>query len=381
MDHIPYLNMKAQYEEIGDEMDAAYRRVMKSGWFLLGEECECFEQEFAKYCGVDYCVGVGNGLEALHLILRANQIGEGDEVIVPSNTYIATWLAVSYAGARLVPVEPDSGTYNLDPDRVESAITAKTRAILPVHLYGQSADMDPLMMIAEKTNLMVIEDAAQAHGAQYKGRLCGSLGHAAGFSFYPGKNLGALGDAGAVVTNDPVCAQKVRLLRNYGSRIKYDHEVKGFNSRLDEIQAAFLRVKLLHLDDWNNRRRKIASVYSNALRNIPDLVIPFVPDWSSPNWHIYPIQHTKRDELQRNLKLEDIDTLIHYPIPPHLSKAYTELNKPRGSFPVAELLATSELSLPISPHISVDEADHVVDVIRAFFLVGSRKDSKPEKFL
>jgi dTDP-4-amino-4,6-dideoxygalactose transaminase len=366
MKQIPFLNMKAQYEEIRNEIDMAYSRVMESGWYILGEECESFEQEFAKYCGAYYCIGVGNGLEALHLILRAYQIGEGDEVIVPSNTYIATWLAVSYAGARPVPVEPDPRTYNLDPECVESAITAKTRAILPVHLYGQSADMDPLMMIAQKNNLIVIEDAAQAHGSQYKGRLCGTLGHAAGFSFYPGKNLGALGDAGAVVTNDPVCAEKVRLLRNYGSRIKYHNEVLGFNSRLDEMQAAFLRVKLFHLDDWNNRRCKIASIYSNALKNIPDLILPYIPDWSSPIWHIYPIRHTKRDDLQKYLKDKGVDTLIHYPIPPHLSKAYADLNQTRGSYPVAEAIATSELSLPISPHMTIDDAYYVVDTIRAF---------------
>jgi dTDP-4-amino-4,6-dideoxygalactose transaminase len=366
MNQIPFQNLKAQYDEIGSELDASYRRVMKSGWFILGEESECFEQEFAKYCGADYCIGVGNGLEALHLILRAHQIGEGDEVIVPSNTYIATWLAVSYAGARPVPVEPDPCTYNLDPERVESAITTKTRAIIPVHLYGQSADMDPLMMIAQKNNLIIVEDAAQAHGALYKGRVCGSLGHAAGFSFYPGKNLGALGDAGAVVTNDPACAQEIRLLRNYGSSIKYHNEVKGFNSRLDEMQAAFLRVKLSHLDDWNNRRRKIASIYSIALKNIPDMVPPHSPEWASPIWHIYPILNTKRNDLQKYLKGEGVDTLIHYPIPPHLSKAYADLNLARGSFPVAEAIANSELSLPIYPHMCVDEADFIADAIRAF---------------
>ena len=362
MDHIPYLNMKAQYEEIGDEMDAAYRRVMKSGWFLLGEECECFEQEFAKYCGVDYCVGVGNGLEALHLILRANQIGEGDEVIVPSNTYIATWLAVSYAGARLVPVEPDSCTYNLDPERVESAITAKTRAILPVHLYGQSADMDPLMMIAEKNNLMVIEDAAQAHGAQYKGRLCGSLGHAAGFSFYPGKNLGALGDAGAVVTNDPVCAQKVRLLRNYGSRIKYDHEVKGFNSRLDELQAAFLRVKLQHLDVWNEKRCKIANHYLKELSPVHYLTLPSVPSWTDPAWHLFVIRTEIRDHLNNYLTENGIQTLIHYPIPPHEQNAYREYLA--QNLPITEKIHHEVLSLPIGPAMPLDDVNEVIRVMK-----------------
>ena len=366
MTQIPFLNMKAQYEEIRNEIDTAYSRVMKSGWYILGEECESFEEEFARYCGTNYCIGVGNGLEALHLILRANQIGEGDEVIVPSNTYIATWLAVTNTSARPVPVEPDSRTYNLDPERVESAITARTRAILPVHLYGQPADMDPLMMIAHKHNLIVIEDAAQAHGAQYKGRLCGILGHAAGFSFYPGKNLGALGDAGAVVTNDPICAKKVRLLRNYGSRIKYYNEVKGFNSRLDEMQAAFLRVKLLHLDDWNKRRQKIASVYSTSFSDILDLVLPYVPDWSSPVWHIYPILHVKRDDLKKYLNDKGVETLIHYPVPPHLSNAFSDYNFTKGSFPIAEEISDSELSLPIYPHMCIDDANYVVNIIRAF---------------
>ena len=366
MKHIPFLNLKAQYKEIHDEIDLAYERVMQSGWYILGEECENFEIEFAKYCGANHCIGVGNGLEALHLILRAYQIGEGDEVIVPSNTYIATWLAVSYAGARPVPVEPDANTYTLDPERVEAAITTKTRAILPVHLYGQPADMDSLIVIAQKYGLIVIEDAAQAHGAQYKGRFCGTLGHAAGFSFYPTKNLGANGDAGAVVTNDPVCAEKTRLLRNYGSKIKYDNDVKGFNSRLDEMQAAFLRVKLHHLDDWNNRRRKIASVYYDALKNIPDLILPYVPSWSSPVWHIYPIRHVRRDDLQEYLKKNGIDTLIHYPVPPHLSKAYADLNLSKGSYPIAEALAVSELSLPINPHMSISDANYIGNSIKAF---------------
>jgi dTDP-4-amino-4,6-dideoxygalactose transaminase len=366
MKQIPFVNLKAQYEEISDEIDIAYKRVMRSGWYILGEECERFETEFANYCGSNHCIGVGNGLEALHLILRAYEIGEGDEVIVPSNTYIATWLAVSYAGARPVPVEPDSGTYNLDPERVETAITTKTRAILPVHLYGQSADIDPLMLLAQKHDLIVIEDAAQAHGAKYKGRLCGTLAHSAGFSFYPTKNLGANGDAGAIVTNDPVCAEKIRLLRNYGSKIKYNNDIRGFNSRLDEMQAAFLRVKLNHLDDWNNRRFKIASVYYDGLKNIPDLILPHVPSWSSPIWYIYPIRHVRRDDLQKYLKNVGVDALIHYPVPPHLSKAYADLNLSEGSYPIAEALAVSELSLPINPHMSINDANYIVNKIRAF---------------
>ncbi len=366
MNQIPFLDMKAPYEELRNELDAAYSRVMKSGWYILGEECESFEQEFAKYCGADYCIGVGNGLEALHLILRAYHIGEGDEVIVPSNTYIATWLAVSYAGARPVPVEPDPRTYNLDPERVESAVTANTRAILPVHLYGQPADMDALMLIAQRYNLIVIEDAAQAHGARYKGRVCGALGHAAGFSFYPGKNLGALGDAGAVVTNDPVCAKNVRLLRNYGSKIKYYNDEKGFNSRLDEMQAAFLRVKLRHLDEWNKRRSHIAEYYLQSLASITDLVLPKVAPDISHAWHLFVIRHPKRDQLQEYLTRNGIGNLIHYPIPPHLSNAYKDSGYQEGAFPLAELNAGTVLSIPMGPHLGVNDAAFVVEKIMEF---------------
>ena len=262
---IPFLDLKAASTELREELDAAYHRVMDSGWYILGEEVDAFEAEWAAYCGVRYCVGVGNGLDALHLILRAMDIGTGDEVIVPSNTYIATWLAVSYAGATPVPVEPDPRTFNLDPTRVEAAITPRTRALLPVHLYGQPADMDGLLEVARRHDLRVVEDAAQAHGATYKGRRCGGLADAAGFSFYPGKNLGALGDAGAVTTDDDRIADRVRALRNYGSRRKYYHDEKGYNSRLDPLQAAFLRVKARHLDEWNGRRAELASRYNLGL--------------------------------------------------------------------------------------------------------------------
>lgn len=363
---IPFLDMKSPYRELKNELDAAYQRVMDSGWYILGKEVEAFEQEFAQYCGSQFCIGVGNGLEALHLILRAYGIGEGDEVIVPSNTYIATWLAVSYAGATPVPVEPDPRTYNLDPRCVESAITPRTRAILPVHLYGQTADMDPLMELADKYDLNVIEDAAQAQGARYKERISGALGHAAGFSFYPGKNLGALGDAGAVTTNDDKLADQVRTLRNYGSKVKYYNDMKGYNSRLDEMQAAFLRVKLKHLDEWNKRRENIADIYLEALANLPDLTLPHVPEWASPVWHIFPIRHTKRDDLQKYLKSKGVDTLIHYPVPPHLSGAYADLGMQQGTFPIAEAIASTELSLPMGPHLHVEDAKYVVDLIREF---------------
>lgn len=363
---IPFLDMKSPYRELKDELDRVYQRVMDSGWYILGEEVEAFEREFADYCNVKYCVGVGNGLEALHLILRAYEIGEGDEVIVPSNTYIATWLAVSYAGAQPVPVEPGPRTYNLDPERVESVITPRTRAILPVHLYGLPADMDPLMELADKYELKVIEDAAQAQGVRYKERISGALGHAAGFSFYPGKNLGALGDAGAITTNNEKLAERVRILRNYGSKVKYYNDAKGYNSRLDEMQAAFLRVKLPHLDEWNKRRSSIAAVYLESLGDIPDLTLPYVPDWALPIWHIFPIRHPKRDDLQKCLKSKGVDTLIHYPVPPHLSGAYADLGMQQGTFPIAEAIASTELSLPMGPHLNVEDAKYIVDLIHEF---------------
>ena len=320
--HVPFLDLKAASQELKVELDAAYRLVMESGSYILGEKVEAFEQEFATYCGARHCIGVANGLEALHLILRAYNIGPGDEVIVPANTYIATWLAVSHAGATPVPVEPDSQTYNVAPERIAAAITPRTRCIIPVHLYGQPADMDSILEIAKGNDLKVIEDAAQAHGARYKDRRTGSLGDAAGFSFYPGKNLGALGDAGAVVTSDDALADRVRVLRNYGSRVKYHNEVQGFNSRLDPLQAAFLRVKLRHLEEWNDRRRVLASRYLESLRGVPELLLPYVPEWAEPAWHLFVVRHPRRDALQQHLNRTGIGTLIHYPIPAHLSLAY-----------------------------------------------------------
>ena len=367
---VPFLDLKAPYRELQAGMDAAYRRVMESGWFIHGEEVHAFEREFANYCGAKHCIGVGNGLDALHLILRAYEIGEGGEVIVPANTFIATWLAVSYAGAKPVPVEPDPRTYNLDPERIESAITPRTRAIMPVHLYGQTADMDPILAVAEKHGLKVIEDAAQAQGARYKGRLSGRLGQAAGFSFYPGKNLGALGDAGAIVTNDDELAERVRMYGNYGSQVKYYHEVKGYNSRLDEFQAAFLRVKLDQLEEWNRRRQQIAAFYLQNLAGLPGLTLPHVPDWASPVWHIFAVRHPGRDRLQEYLKEKGIGTLIHYPIPSHLANAYRELGFSMGAFPISESLAATELSLPIGPHMDLDDAGYVVNIIQEFCSKG-----------
>lgn len=360
---IPFLELKPAYDELRPELDSAYHRVMDSGWYLLGREIEAFESEYAGFCEARFCVGVGNGLDALHLILRAYDIGPGDEVIVPSNTFIATWLAISYAGATPVPVEPSPSTYNLDPDRLESAITSRTKAILPVHLYGQPADMDRILAIARRYHLKVIEDNAQAQGARYKGRRTGSLGDAAGHSFYPGKNLGAFSDAGAVTTNDAEFADRVRALRNYGSKKKYYNEVKGFNSRLDELQAGFLRVKLKRLEEWNRRREEIAAIYQARLSGIPELALPTVSEWAKPVWHLFVVRHAQRDSLQQRLTSAGVGTLVHYPVPPPLSGAYAK--DPCGSvaFPIAEDLARTVLSLPIGPHLSPEQAHLVCDEI------------------
>ena len=363
---VPFLDLKAPYAELRAELDEAYQRVMQSGWFITGEEVERFEAEFAEYCGAKHCVGVANGLEALHLVLRAWDIGPGDEVIVPSNTYIATWLAVSYCGATPIPVEPDPSTFNIDPERIAEKITAKTRAILPVHLYGRPAAMDAIMSLAESRGLRVLEDAAQAHGATYRGRRAGSLAHAAGFSFYPGKNLGAQGDAGAVTTDDAALADRIRLLRNYGSRVKYYNEEKGFNSRLDEMQAAFLRVKLRHLEAWNARRVAIASTYSTALASAKNVVAPATTPGCESAWHLYVVRSPSRDELQRHLTSRGIGTLIHYPVPPHLSGAYASDGARDDAFPVATRLASEVLSLPIGPHLRVEDARTVASEVAAF---------------
>lgn len=364
---IPFLDMKSPYLELKPELDAAYERFMLSGWYVLGAETEAFEKEYAAYCGTAHCVGVANGLEALHLPLRAYGIGAGDEVIVPSNTYIATWLAVTYAGATPIPVEPDPRTSNLDPARLEAAITPRTKAVMPVHLYGQPADMAPIMEIANRRGLKVIEDNAQSQGALCHGRRTGSLGHAAGHSFYPGKNLGAFGEGGAITTDDPALADKLRMLRNYGSKRKYYNEMLGFNDRLDELQAAFLRVKLSRLDDWNARRAKIAAVYLERLAGIPGLEIPHVPAWAAPVWHLFVVRTPQRDALQAALQAAGIHTLIHYPVPPHLQQAYAPLRIPQGSLPVAETLANSVLSLPMGPHMTTAQAERTADAVRRFF--------------
>jgi len=359
---IAFLDLGRSHRELRDELEDAFRRVRSSEQYILGKEVEAFEAEFAAYCGARHCIGVGSGLDALHLILRACGIGANDEVIVPSNTFIATWLAVSYTGAKPVPVEPVEGTYNIDPGRIETAITSRTRAIIPVHLYGQPADMDTISRIAARHHLKVIEDAAQAHGALFNRRRCGSLGDAAGFSFYPGKNLGALGDAGAVTTNDATLAESVRLLRNYGSSEKYLHEVKGFNSRLDELQAALLRVKLRHLDRWNGVRRDIAAAYLHGLRE-SDLVLPVVPPWALPVWHLFVVRSPRRDELLRRMEQAGIGSMIHYPRPPHLQRAYADAHMKEGDLPIAERIHREVFSLPIYPGLQPEEIDRVVAVL------------------
>lgn len=363
---VPFLDLKATYLELKPELDEAFHRAMDSGYYILGNEVKQFEEEFSQYCNVKHCIAVGNGLEALHLILRAYEIGVGDEVIVPSNTYIATWLAVTYTGAKIVPVEPDPRTYNLDPQAVETAITAKTKAILPVHLYGQPADMDPINEIAKKYNLKVIEDSAQAQGALYKGKKAGALGDASGFSFYPGKNLGAFGDGGAITTQNDQLAEKLHMLRNYGSKIKYENQCIGYNSRLDELQAAFLRVKLRHLDQWNARRTKIAQYYLDNWQGL-DLILPYVDPNTQPVWHIFAIRTKHREAFQNYLKEKGVGTLIHYPIPPHLQKAYQHLGIEEGRLPISETIHKQIVSLPMGPHLDDAQVDYVVDKVKSFF--------------
>lgn len=362
---IPFLDLGRVNEEIRDEVMEAFRRVFDSKWYILGEEVERFEYEFAKYCGVKYCIGVGNGLDALTLILKGYGIGQGDEVIVPSNTYIATVLAVSYAGARPVLVEPDPETYNIDPKLVEEKISERTKAVIAVHLYGQTADMDSIRRIGEKYGLKIIEDAAQAHGAEYKGRKAGSLGDAAGFSFYPSKNLGALGDAGAVTTDDEELALKVRALRNYGSHRKYYNMYKGHNSRLDEIQAAFLRVKLKYLDRWNEDRRRIARYYLEHVNNLR-IILPKEAQYNRHVWHLFVIRSGNRNGLQRYLEGKGVSTLIHYPIPIHLQPAYEDLGLRKGDLPIAERISEEVLSLPIWPGMSTDELEYIVVLLNSW---------------
>ncbi len=360
---LPFLDIKSINLRHFEDFQVALSRVLDSGWLILGEETAAFEAEFAKFCGTDFCVGVGNALEALHLVLKAWEVGADQEVIVPSNTYIATWLAVSMVGATPVPVEPDIVTYNIDPDLIEAAITPRTRAIIPVHLYGQTANMEDIMEIANQHGLNVLEDAAQAHGAFQNSFRAGAMGHAAAFSFYPGKNLGALGDGGAVTTNDLELANKIRVLRNYGSHIKYQNKVKGYNSRLDEVQSAFLRIKLSNLDCDNRHRAEIANLYSNGLNGILGLVLPTIMAGHTHVWHLYVIRHAKRDILQKRLAELGVQTMIHYPIPPHAQPAYQDLHIPEGAYPISEKIHREVLSLPMGPTMTFDDVDKVVAAV------------------
>lgn len=361
---VPFLDLKPAYVELADELDAACRRVMASGSYILGEEVAAFEREFAARCGVKHCIGTACGLDALTLILRAAGIGHGDEVIVPSNTYIATWLAVSHAGATPVPVEPCTETYNLDPARIETALTARTKAIIAVHLYGQTADMEAINAIGQRHGVRVIEDAAQAHGARCRDRSAGALGQAAAFSFYPSKNLGAHGDAGAVTTDDGDLAEKIRSLRNYGSRRRHYNERKGFNSRLDELQAALLRVKLRRLDDWNRRRAAVAQSYLRGIAN-PRLTLPTVPAWAEPNWHLFVVRARDRDRDVEALARAGVETRIHYPVAPHEQAAYAEFERLMPRPAIAEAIHREAMSLPIGPHMTGAQVQAVIAAANA----------------
>lgn len=362
---IPFVTFKPMEAELDKELRTAFDRVYTRSWYIEGVEDEAFEKSFAEYCDSKYCVGVGNGLDALFLALKALGVGAGDEVIVPSNTYIATALAVTYVGATPVFVEPDIRTFNIDPSKIEEAITDKTKAIMPVHLYGQPCDMDPIMEIAKKYGLFVVEDCAQAHGATYKGKVIGSFGDAAGFSFYPGKNLGALGDAGATVTNDEKLAKKVRALGNYGSDYKYHHIYKGNNSRLDELQAAFLAAKIPHLNKMNEERRKIAQKYIEGIKN-EEVILPYIPEYANPVWHIFGIRCKRRDELEKFLNDAGIGTNKHYPIPMHLQECYKDLGFKEGDFPIAEEISATELSIPMYYGLTDEEVQYVIDRVNEF---------------
>ena len=357
---IPFLNLEPMHSQIRPEIIKAFEKVYDKNWFILGKSVENFEEEFSRYCNTTYCISCGNGLDALSIILRGYDIGAGDEVIVPSNTFIATALAVSYVGAKVVLVEPNLETFNIDVSKVEEAITKNTKAIIAVHLYGRPAEVDKLKLLCEKYKLKLIEDAAQAHGAIYKNRKVGSFGDAAGFSFYPGKNLGALGDGGAIVTNDAELSKKVSAIRNYGSNIKYHNEYKGVNSRLDEIQAEFLSVKLKYLDIWNKNRQQNAKLYLENIHN-SKIILPYIDSAEDSIWHVFIIRTEQREALKKYLIGKGIETLIHYPIPIHLQEAYKELQYKAGDFPLAETLSNTSLSLPLWYGISEKEMDYVID--------------------
>ena len=360
---VPFLDLQAAYIELKPALDEAIDRVLRKGWFILGEELQAFETEFAVYTGAQHCSGTANGLDALILALRALEIGPGHEVLVPSNTFIATWLAVTHTGALPIPIEPDPRTYTMNVDHLKSALTKRTRGIIPVHLYGQPADLDPILAFAREHNLYVIEDAAQAHGACYKGVPIGHHGDIVTWSFYPGKNLGALGDGGAITTNNEALVERIRSLRNYGSSQKYIHQDLGYNSRLDELQAAVLRVKLQYLDQWNQRRKHIAERYQHAFQNTA-VTPPYVPDWADPVWHLYVVRTQERNRLQGYLAEQGIQTLIHYPIPPHQQQAYNHLDFSTYDLSFTEQLHTQLLSLPIGPQLQPDHVDRVIQAVQ-----------------
>ncbi|MGH7934178.1 MAG: DegT/DnrJ/EryC1/StrS family aminotransferase [Candidatus Binataceae bacterium] len=376
--NVPFVDLKSLHRGLAVELQQAWRQVEDEGQYILGPQVDAFEDEFARYCGARYCVGVGNGLDALTLTLRAMGVVPGDEVIVPGTTYIATWLAVSHVGAIPVPVEPDPGTFNIDPARIEEAITSRTSVILPVDLYGQLADRESVLRISRRHWLKVLEDAAQAHGARSGGVSAGAWADAAAFSFFPTKNLGCLGDGGAMVTNNQELADKVRLLRNYGSVRKYYNDILGFNSRLDPLQAAFLRVKLRQLDRWNAHRREVASAYEAGLADLPELTLPSHTGGEGCHvWHLYVIHHPRRDALQLELRAAGVETLIHYPVPPHLSEAYSPLGL-AGRLPISERLAAEALSLPIGPHMGPNQVAQVISAVRRFCLGEPQRRSLPE---
>jgi dTDP-4-amino-4,6-dideoxygalactose transaminase len=360
---VPFLPLQLGYRELKNDIDGAALRVLNSGSYILGHEVEAFEEEYAQFCGARFCIGVGNGLDAVEHALRATGVSPGDEVIVPTNTYIASWLAITRCGAIPVPVEPNEKTYNIESEQIEAAISPRTKAILVVHLYGQPVNLNPILQLGKDHGVKVIEDAAQAHGALYQGKRIGAHSDAVAWSFYPGKNLGALGDGGAVTTNNEEIANQVRILRNYGSKTKYLNELKGTNSRLDSIQAAFLRVKLNHLADWNRRRQDIAEKYFIDLAGLKDLVVlPEIISEAQSAWHLFVIRVLEREKVQSALAEAGIETIIHYPVPPHKQKAYSEFSS--RSFPVAEKLGAQVLSLPIGPHLRADQAEHVMGQLK-----------------
>jgi dTDP-4-amino-4,6-dideoxygalactose transaminase len=374
--NVPFFDIGPTHAAIAAELDAAWRQVLDGRQFILGERVAAFEADFAAYCATGHGVGVANGLDALTLILEGLGIGAGDEVIVPAHTFIATWLGVTRTGAKPVPVDCLAGTGNIDPALVPAAITGRTKALIAVHLYGMPAEMTPLQALAAQHGFHLIEDAAQAHGAAYRGRKTGSLGIAAGFSFYPTKNLGALGDGGAVVTSDAALARRIRLLRNYGSETKYEHQIAGCNSRLDELQAAILSVKLRRLDEWTEDRRRIAARYLQGLSNLPGLELPAVTEGAEPVWHLFPVRHAARDRLAEALTAAGVQTMVHYPVPPHLQPAYAALGYRAGQYPVAENIARTTLSLPIWPGLADTQIDHVCDVIRQAVAQPLRREAR-----